>query len=336
MRTLWFAVLMVFVAAVARPADGPVTIYDPNPEHLWNRIYQAIAVRTEGGVAYGIDNSEPFREPFDDPTKLENLLDEFLKNHGEDRAAGALRRALFQNDLWAAFDMAASSVYDARYNPTFGGEGAAVRGRLARIIGRLTVSPAAVTELPDNYEQAVRSGKFAIDFDPANPVRPFLPPDLFDPEGTWVQLGNEFGEPEALFHTEMLSARSTFAVYMRCPGGREATLAYLNKLNLYPTPWLLQQNLATRYPDKVQIRTNPLRFDPETPQFPPGTIVALVRRMMVIDDQLQPELAQITQAVEFRVHLKVGGPVGVALTGRQQPFKFVMRRADLLAGKDGG
>jgi hypothetical protein len=337
LRTLWFSVLLALTEAGASAADAPATIYDQNPEHLWNRIYQAIAVRNEGAVAYGIDNAAPFLEPFDDPGKLAGLLDDFLEHQGESRAAGSLQRALFQNDLWAAFDLGASWRYDPRVNPQHSQEVAALRGRLARVIGRLTMSQRAIAELPDNYVQAVKSGRFASDFDPAHPERPFLPPDLFEPRGAWVPLGNEFGEPEALFHTELLAGRSAFSVFIRCPGGREATLAYLDKLSLYPTPWLLQMGLGTRYPDKVRIRNNPLRFDPQTPQFPPGTIVALVRRMMVIDDQFEPEPTRITQTVQFRVYLKVeGGRVGAAFDGRQQPFEFVMRRAALLAARDGG
>src|ERR1700687_698027 len=68
-----------------------------DPEHLWNRLYRAIAVRTEGGVDYGIDNSEPYYDGFDNPEKLIAILDEFLQKHGEDRAPSDLTRALLLN-----------------------------------------------------------------------------------------------------------------------------------------------------------------------------------------------------------------------------------------------
>ena len=74
MRALWFASLITLACGVARAADAPSPIYDHDPAHLWNRLYAAIAVRTEDGVSYGIDNSEPFREPFDDPAKVASLL----------------------------------------------------------------------------------------------------------------------------------------------------------------------------------------------------------------------------------------------------------------------
>src|SRR5579862_1636198 len=113
MRTLWFAVLMTLVGTVAQAADAPAAIYDKNPDHLWNRLYRAIAMRTANGMSYGADNSVPFREPFDDPTRLAAVLEEFLDHHGERRLNGDLARALLLSDVWAAFDLAASSSRDS-------------------------------------------------------------------------------------------------------------------------------------------------------------------------------------------------------------------------------
>ena len=44
----------------------------------------------------------------------------------------------------------------------------------------------------------------------------------------------------APFHVGSFSGRSTFQIFIRCPGGRKATLAYLQTLNLYRTPWALE------------------------------------------------------------------------------------------------
>src|ERR1700689_987494 len=99
MRTLWFGMLMVLIGAAARAADAPPAIYDRNPQHLWNRLYRAIAMRTAGGVSYGADNAVPFREPFDDPEKLIGVLDEFLNHHGERRSSGDLEQALLLSDV---------------------------------------------------------------------------------------------------------------------------------------------------------------------------------------------------------------------------------------------
>jgi hypothetical protein len=52
------------MAADGLPAAAPkvagVTIYDPDPQHLMNRLHRAMAVRTIGGVDYGTGNSIPY------------------------------------------------------------------------------------------------------------------------------------------------------------------------------------------------------------------------------------------------------------------------------------
>jgi hypothetical protein len=308
-------------------------IYDRDSEHLWNRLYREIAVRTEGAVDYGEDNAEPYYDAFDDPKKLAATLDEFLEKHGEDRARGDLRRALLQNDVWVAFDLATS--------PEAGASGVLLRRRLARVIERLRLKSSQISGLPDNYAQAVASAAFAPDFDPEHPDRAFLPPDLLDPKGQWVEIGEDGLGAVAPFHIHMLSGRSVFRVFIRCPGGRQATLAYLETLNLYPTPWTLNpQDIGTRYPDRAKVRMRPLVVNPATPQFPPGTIVALARQMMVVNDELKPVPTSITQKVQFRVFKDVGEPGHVfddgEFSARQLVYELVMRRRDILAGKAGG
>ena len=325
--------MMTLICATAQAAQPPWAIYDRNPGHLWNRLYAAIAVRTEGSVDYGVDNSEPFHDSFGNPQKLTTTLDEFLEQHGENRAPGALRRALLLNDVWAAFDLANT--------PEVGAEGVSLRRRLARVIGRLRVQSPQISSLPDNYTQAVGSTAFASDFDPEHPERAFLPPDLLDAKGQWVEIGADGAGAVAPFHVEMLSGRSVFRVFIRCPGGRQATLAYLETLNLYPTPWELNpQDIGTRYPDHTKVRMRPLLVNHATPQFPPGTIVALVRQMMVINDELQPVPTSITQKVQFRVFKDTGEPGRIYTQGdfnaQQLVYELVMRRRDLLAGEKGG
>jgi len=338
MRNLWSAIVLALICASATAAESQFAIYDRDPAHLWNRLYRAIAVRTEAGVDYGIDNSEPYHDGFDDPKTLTAVLDEFLKRHGEDRAPGALRRALLQNDVWAAFDLATG--------PETGKDGASLRRRLARVIGRLRMQSSQIAQLPDNYAQAVKSGAFAADFDPGRPDRAFLPPDLLDANGQWVEIGEDGLGAVTPFHLQMLSGRSVFRVFIRCPGGRNATLSYLDSLNLYPTPWAFRPaDVATRtYPRPSKERWDPLRFDRATPQLPQGTIVALVRQMMVIDDRLKPSPTSVTQKVQFRVFKDLNKPGGLPggeqdngkFNSQQLVYEFVMRRRDLLAAEAGG
>jgi hypothetical protein len=328
LRALLYGAMFVLPFVAAQAADNQAAIYDQDPEHLWNRLYRALAARTEAGIQYGTDNSVPFKEEFDDPDNLAAVLDEFLKTHGQDRASGDLKRALLLHDVWAAFDLAARS------------ERHVLRRRLASVVGRLRMRDQAIASLRDNYAEAVKSGKFDKDFDPAHPDKAFLPPDLFDMNGPWVQIGESGLGLVAPVHVEALSGRSAFRVFIRCPGGRKTTLAYLERLNLYRTPWAHKPaEIGITYPDERRVRSEP-RLDPATPQFPEGTVVALLRKMAVINDKLEPVMTPITQSVQFRVFRKVSADEyrdwRAGFADSQHVFEVTMRRRDLLAGRSGG
>jgi hypothetical protein len=324
MRLALCGALLALISSVADAADAPVAIYSSDPDHLWNRLYRAMAIRTLDGVQYGADIAEPYPDDFDSHKQLIATLDEFLGTQGERSLPGEARRALMLNDVWTAFDTSAvHGDTELRY-------------RLARAIERLRMPISDVARLKDNYAEAVKSGKFPQDFDPAHPDIAFLPPDLFDPAGPWVQIGENGRDLAAPIHVRMVSGRSAFLVFIRCPGGRQATLSYLQRLNLYPTPW--QPNaglLGTRYPDEQPVRMGVLKADPNTPQFPEGTVVALVRRMMVIDEKLEPVATPITQKVQFRVYRKLKAMTH-EFDPTQSACEFVMRRRELIAGTGGG
>jgi hypothetical protein len=328
MRTLLCGVVVVLLCVAAQAADRQVVIYDQDPEHLWNRLYLALAVRTEAGTQYGIDNSVPFDEDFDDPEKLAAVLDEFLNADGQDLASGNLRRALLLHDVWAAFDLAARR------------DRKDLRLRLARVIGQLRMHDQAIAGLHDNYAEAVKSGSFAKDFDPVHPEMAFLPPDLFDMNGPWVQIGESGQGLVAPVHVQALSGRSAFRVFIRCPGGRKATLAYLERLNLYRTPWAHKPaRIGITEPEGHRLRWEP-QLDLATPQFPEGTMVALVRQMAAINDKIDPVMTPITQSVQFRVFRKVD-TTGYRdwrsdFAESQFVYEVAMRRRDLLAGRSGG
>ncbi len=318
MRTLMCGAMVVLLCIAAQAADKPEAIYDQDPEHLWNRLYRALAVRTEAGTQYGTDNSVPFDEEVDDPEGLAAVLDEFLNTDGQDRASGDLKRALLLHDVWAAFDLTARS------------ERKALRRQLASVVWRLRMPDQAIADLQDNYAEAVKSGRFGNDFDPAHPDNAFLPPDLLDMNTPWVQIGESGLGTVAPMHVASLSGRSAFMVFIRCPGGRKATLSYLERLNLHRTPWALQPvELATTDPGNRNVRWEP-RLDPATPQFPEGTVVALVRQMAVINEKLEPVMTPITQTVQFRVFRKVradGQGRWPSFVDSQFVFELAMLRA---------
>ena len=329
MRALLFGMILGFACAGTRAADVRSAIYDRDPQHLWNRLYIAIATRAADGADYGIDNSEPYGDPVDDPAKVNAILDEFLRANAQTHSHGNLQQALLLNDAWAAFDAAAV------------GERGPLQHKLARVVGQLRMTSAAIATLPDNYAQAVRSAAFAKDFDPQHPDVAFLPADLFDPKGPWVQVGGGGRGLVAPRHVAQVSGRSGFLVFIRCPGGREATLSYLQTLNLYRTPWELNPaEIATSYPSRESVRWDPLQMNAGTPQFPAGTLVALVRQLIVVNDKLEPVPTPITQSVQFRAYRRIGGSAVERTPANfgnwQSLYDLTMRRRDLLAGRAGG
>src|SRR5262249_40037999 len=209
------------------------------------------------------------------------LLDEFLVKDGHKLIKDPLKRAVFQHDLWAVFDWLANpnAIYQYRHDDVTP-EGRALQTRLAKVIRRLALSAEEVQQLPDNYAAAIRAQAFSKNYDRKVPEKPFLPPDLFEPDGPWVMLG-EHMRPAAAVHARFVQGRSAFFVFLNLPAGRKATLDYLEKLGAFPNPLMPEpagRNSAFR------AKNLPL-FNPELPQFPVGTQVALAREMLTIDDK---------------------------------------------------
>lgn len=61
---------------------------------------------------------------------------------------------------------------------------------------RVALTPEQIRRLSDTYQEAVDSREFAIDYDPAQPTRPFLP-ELFRADGPWVCLSGYSSGPTA-------------------------------------------------------------------------------------------------------------------------------------------
>jgi hypothetical protein len=332
--------------ADAKAEARPVTIYDADPAHLWNRLHSALFVRTAGGgQSYGQDELDPLLWPKskfllagEHHKHVVTLLDEFLAKDGHRLIKDPLKRVVLQHDLWAIFDWLANptAVYsyrDDRSTP----EARALQVRLAKVIRRLALSAEQIQQLPDNYAAALTAKAFATSHNPDKPERVFLPADLFEPEGPWVLLG-EHMRPAAPVHLRFVHGRSAFFVFLNLPAGRKATLAYLDKLGAFPDALMPQpadrnsQFLAKRLP----------RFNPELPQFPVGTQVALVREMLAIDNQGHIRPTRLIESVQFRVYREFpkGDPAHPEgfddLQGKQDFYEIRMTRKDLFAGTAGG
>ena len=249
-------------------------VYDPDPEHLWNRVFRQFYRRvSQDGSEYGADELDPLLW-FDTTHLLQGsshqaaiqVLDEFLRTNAETLVRDPLKRAIFQRDLWAVFDWL---VFQTEPYPA---QREALEMRLAKIIKRVALTEAEILSLPDNYILAVESKIFPADFQADQPQKAFLPFDLFHPESAWIPVGRE-GGPVAMSHTEGFPffGRSVFLVFVRSPDGRNATLDFIKSLNTDP-----QTVLTT------------------------GSDVALVRRMILIDDQGDLVLSPLIETIQIR------------------------------------
>jgi hypothetical protein len=250
------------------------------------------------------------------------LLDEFLTRGGEKLEPDPLPRALLQHDLWAVFDYLSDPAWSnprklqpepARYRV----ERRELYGRLARAIERLALTNEQVGKLPDNYAAAVAAKKYPAQFDPKRPNQAFLPSDLWDPEGPWVLVSEWADNPLAIRHTAFFGGRSIFAVLLRLPGGRAATVKYLEQLR----GWKPKAGQAI-----------PPNGQAIPPQVPPQTQFALARRMIVVNDFGEMVPTHVTESVQVRVLPDPATPGADAQTF----LEYRLRRQNLIGGQGGG
>lgn len=253
--------------AAAPPVPQGTTVYDPDPQHLWNRLHDAFRSGVEDGKASDPWELDPFLWRNDDylagkkgqKTAL-NVLDEFIAKNGHTLIKDPLKRALLQRDLWTLFD----SLPVPRWGAALKDPQMELATRVARIIPRLSLTAEEIKKLPNNYAEAV-AAKEAW----------FLPADLWEPKGPWVLLGDKNHIPLALTHTHFFGGRSTFFVFLNLPDGREQTERFL---------------------DDLRKRT----ADAKPAPLPSGTQVALVRQMTLIDDQGKRVTTNVTESLQVR------------------------------------
>src|SRR6516165_3318355 len=274
--------------------SSEVTLYDPNPNHLWNRLQQALHVRLTdlgnpdkeqallpGDQSYHALELDAFLWPnrstylrFGEPHKTAlAVLDEFLARDGEKLVREPTRRAFLQRDLWAIFDWTRSWHTD--------GPGRNLRTRLAKVIQRLALSPEEIKALPDNFA-AVAATKKVADF----------PADLWDSQGPWVLIGDDNKNTNGArtltpVHESFFGGRSAFLVLVKAGASREQTITFVQQIN-------------------------------DTGKASPAP-VALVRRMLLIDQEGRIRLTPITESVQMR--------------GEGAEREFKLDRTDFLAGK---
>src|SRR5271154_4547746 len=149
-------------------SSGTVTIYDPDPGHIWNRLHATFFVREDlPETALLPDALDP---PFwyhttyllTQPSHKNALrvLDEFLQTHADNLIRDPVKRAILQRDLWAVFDWSAGRALGSDE------ERRELQGRLGEALQRLALTHGQIGSLPDNYAQAVASEEFSKEYDP--------------------------------------------------------------------------------------------------------------------------------------------------------------------------
>ena len=344
---LRIAVLALAVAAVLAAPPG---VYHADPAHLWNRLHDALFLRTYAdGQEYGRDRVEPLlwsRSQHllggESHQRLLSVLTEFNRG-GAALVADPLERAMLQRDLWLVFNWLEHD-HDDFYG--FPGDKAGWRARqdalrrpLARAIGALALSPRQIAALPDTYAAAAASRAFADRFDPRQPDRPYLPPDLFAADGPWTCLGrgDELIAPAHVVADNPFTT-SAFLIFIKLPGGRAATRDYVARLSAFNGPLFVSTPFkrAPEFPN----------YNPAIPQFPEGTEVALVRRALLVTSTFEVVASPLVETVQVRVYRRVppwtpetmmrAGLVTDEVRSSQAFFEFVVSRRLLFAGRSGG
>jgi hypothetical protein len=327
-RIVALAFVLVPIAALAFPR-----VADPDPQHVGNRLIRHLYTRTDqDGKLVDAEGLEPvfvqhskFLTEGASHRQAVALLDEFVKAQADRPITDPLRRALFQRDLWGVFAITAGQaervlveepsgkIYHTEqvYDP---GDAKLERipqrrelqRRLARAIQAVALTPEEIKALPDNLEAAIRSGTYPTKFDPRKPTRPFLPPELVAADGAWVPIANWRRDDglAAPQHMAFTKGRSVFLVLIRVPQGRAAAEAFVKAV------------------DAACIKGDKL------PAVPKDAQTALLRRMVLVDNQGRLHQTRLTEAVEMRVYS------GDELLGH--PLAFHLRRDDLVAGRAGG
>lgn len=299
-------------------SDAPLPIFDADPNHLWNRLLHAFYTRVshlpprEGEPAVDcieggdwLDFLGWTRTDYwsDEQTcrRLNSLLDEFLAQHGATLIQDPLRRVILVRDLWAAFDFYVGQNIDRLGDRARQQRRTSLARKLARVMQSLAPTAGELAELPDTYQAAIASGRFAK-ADGGDQRVSYLPATLFTQPDEWVEI--DFYQPKLhedlqnrfiTLHTRSYRARSYFRIFYKFPGGRARLAEYLKLVDAQGVDW------------RFAAQNGFIRLLHDVPQIPVGTEVALVQLLMGLDDQLQPTPTKIVESVELRVFRNVDG-----------------------------
>lgn len=311
-------------SATAGRTDEPVRSTNSDARKQtdpYDVLYDVVMTRYKDGKAYAQDETSPSifawsEFPFDDRTfeKFVAALDGFAAlPQGQIEEYSAVKRALMQRHLWTVFD----STFDWDWKPNWWWSGRksfpkthmdrrkAVQPKLASLMRRLALTREQILGLPNPLAATVKAELFSKAHDPADRFKPFLPPDIYAHESSWICLGEDKEPIPAGEHTSRLYSRSMFLQFIRLPQGRDETLEHLDRIRKRPH------------------------------QFPVGTQFALVEQPFLISKDDELVLSPMVTSVQLRAYLNVARRFSSSEDNPQVTqcvAEFVMQPRELMKG----
>jgi hypothetical protein len=288
--------------STAKPSTAPVTTLPSNTTTA-DRIHALLFGRVDrGGNSFPHMADVPLWETthylLEGPSHAQMLalLDDLLSQDVQKTLPDPRQRALLQQELWQVFDW---TTLTDRFDASARVE---LRKPLAAAIRRVALTRDQIQSLPANLQSGDRAD---------------IPPDVTDASAGWVSIGIPGTTAIASVHLEQFDGRSAFGVFMHCPGGSQQAIDYLKALKAAPYS-----------PPTFGATTRQLAQD-TTPQFPEGTQLALLRRMMLIDTNGSLVASPITQSLQIRTFVKIRPDMHPADVS---PQEFLLDRDRYLAG----
>ena len=310
------ALVLVTVARLIAAEPVSVTLYDPDPTALWNRVRASLLSRVSPGDALDLGmttmHSDYYKLAY--PGGPNARAQEVLREFGAASLPpdiSPLQRAVMQRDLLTVFHWTVDRRDLSDAGPTL----QSLIRALAKGIRHVALSEAEIRKLPDNYALAAAKPEAVHAFDPAAP-KAFLPKDLLAYDGEWIAVRDAEEERSITpVHDQEFKSCAVFEVRMRHPQGRKAGLEYLAQLPGHPSmprQRLVQEGTGTLTLTGVPGKT--AHTPPTLPEgeFPSGTAWALIRRSVLATPEGKPVISPLIDTIQVRVYRDVAttGPAG--------------------------
>jgi hypothetical protein len=340
----------IMVATPSETTGSATAVYDPDPNHLWNRLFAAFYLREVEDMNGVPSTLGP--NAVDPPLGLHprflldgaafitcrDILEEFLQKRGHELISDPLKRAVLQRDLWAVFDVLQGVIPSNFHSdrgeriPSLTAEQeerrAALSRQIALAIKALALPRSELDRLPNTYLAAVKSGAFSsrpVDQKSAD----YLPSDLEEADSPWLELFPPESGPrtkEGFLHTERVRGRSVFRVFAKGPASPEGTGQFKQ--------WLerMEKSLEARLGVAFDLNGKEQRHWEQTMKLlPVGSQFVLLRRMTCLD----PDLNLVPTRVVESIQIRIDGPHD-NFNADHLFEEFAFDRRLLFAGRQGG